>query len=254
MGEIPTSDAKLSTNQELREQSDASKLVIQGFEHQIAKLKKELQKNTVQENKIRNQVEMKFILEHEHLQFQRQELDNRKHQLSKAMCHYLAERSSEREEWNAHLAVTIDDVSIDDLSKDFESTRIQRPEIKDPSEIMTLEFRRRLTRLVVETEECKQYADGKVAKALADKKASDDSKLASMQTSLDQRSRSLSERDSFMADMLQKLRGMDANDTEARESLLRQGRAGHVLTPKPRKYTLDDPKIINLLKHRYLGG
>jgi hypothetical protein len=65
MAEISTSDAKISTNQQLREQLDAEKLVRQGFEHRNAKLDKELQKRTVQENKIRNQVEMEFILEHE---------------------------------------------------------------------------------------------------------------------------------------------------------------------------------------------
>jgi hypothetical protein len=245
-----------STNRDLRDQINAQKRVEIGLEGRIKKLERQLEQRAKRETTIRNEVEMEILHRHQDAADKLEEA--RKMSFDNAQAGYKVEADRlalerEKEQWNAHLAVTEADISEKDLLQDIVELKAAHPD-KSVTQRWVIELRRQLTRIVTNTEQYKEYAAAQAAKALADQKASSDNRAAASKRELEAEKSAVTRKEAFVSMMLQKIRELDCEDREDRERLLRQGSVGSVLPFEGPKYALDDAKILALLKQRYLGG
>jgi hypothetical protein len=250
---VQASTGKNITNGELREQLYVAKLMENSLlKFQVAKLEKNLSKASVQ---IRNKVEFELLKEHGMAQTKLQEAQEFELQVSRAARKLEAGRrafDAEREKFNKHLAISSEDMTRKDISADFKDLQVEFPEV-DVDELMFTEVVRQVTRITTSTEQYKVYAKAEVAKALADHKAASESKLADDRADLGTQSKVLEQREQVCNELLQSLRKLDFEDTEARQRILEQGNTGRMASEEP-KYALSDPRMESLLVHKYLAG
>lgn len=245
-----------TSNDRLRKQLDAQKLIEQGLQNRNKDLEKQLKEQTVQKNKIRNQIEFDLMDERDFALQKVKEAHDRQAKADSAKLYlqvYGQELQTQQDCWLAHLATTKEDVSAEDVQKDIEELRAAHPELST-EQLVQEEVLRQVTRIVTDTDQYKAYVAAGVKQERANGKANADAKITDGKADLERRSKNLAAREAFIEELLKKFRSMNANDLEERERFVKQASAGRALPPEPPKYALKDPKIVQLRQDEYLGG